>query len=104
MAADPLTMTCHFCGQPFGDDSCQHHPDRENRPDYTVNCHAECHRQHHVDTGDFARWGARSAGAGRRGYHAALVAAPDFHRLGGLTRTSLNGRDRLGRFQRVVSQ
>ena len=108
MAADTLTedalMTCHFCGQPLGDvDVCEHHPDRENLPDHTVSCHTDCHNQHHRSNGDFARWGARSAGAGRLGYLAALAVAPDFHRLGGLTRTALNGRDRLGRFQRVVT-
>lgn len=95
-------MICHFCGRPLGDDSCQHHPDRENQPDHTITCHPECHNQHHLSNGDFTRWGAISSGAGRKGYQAALAAAPEFHRLGGLARTTLNSRDRLGRFQRVL--
>lgn len=92
-------MSCYFCHQPLNGGKIEdHHPDRENMPDFTVRCHDECHRAHHQENGDFVVWGALSSGAGRKGYRAVIQACPEFHRAGGLARAAVAVRDDFGRF------
>ena len=97
--AEQVAVNCYFCHLPIdGRGAAEHHPDRENWPDFTVPCHQECHHAHHTKNGDFATWGALSGGAGRKGYRAVLQVQPAFHRLGGRARAERAARDAAGRF------
>ena len=102
---------CWFCNEAIFDEVDEHHPDREHDEDYTVPCHPDCHHKHHLEAGDFHRWGAMSSTAGRKGYELALEACPDWHErghdaaaggkiaeIGGIARAARAARDSRGRF------
>lgn len=95
-----MTTRCHHCRRPVANPH-RHHPDREGRPDHTVDMHPECHWAHHRDRGDCAAWGAMTPTAGPEGYRHTLKACPGFHHLGGAARAAGARRDPVtGQFMR----
>lgn len=76
-------MECFLCGGVIGGEFEWHHPKREEKPDWTVVVHVECHRGYHSRNGDYREWGGMASTAGRGGYERALEACPEFHILGG---------------------
>lgn len=91
--------TCIRCLRPVTRPH-RHHPNRTRYPRWTMTLHPKCHRAHHVESGDCARWGAMASTAGRRGYELALAACEDWHEQGGRARAAGARRDPAGRFMR----
>jgi hypothetical protein len=55
-----MSRRCALCGKPItrADRANAHHPrPRSEGGTATVPVHERCHRAHHANNGDFARWG-----------------------------------------------